>query len=741
MSTCRIQQAAGPGTSHPSRRTPPGRRRVLRAAVCAVLGALGAEALAQDAGGGGIEEVLVVARQRQESLQEVPISISAVGGESLRALHIDTLQEMEYSVPNLTFGETGTSGETHVGLRGIGDFSRNIGFDTRVGVYVDGVFVGQSLAVDQGLADIARVEVLRGPQGTLFGKNSSAGVINIITETPEIGTTSGELQLGGGNLDSRYGSAIVNLPLGTMAALRVSVVAQNQDGYVDNLHNGDELMSSNHRQARARLRLQPSDALDIVLSADMRDQDNDILFLEPDASYEQAAGNPAASSRYKVDQDGPLKDYNDSHGLSLNIDYTLGNGYVLTAITGYRESERKVGSDEDATAAYALNAQWFKDDFEHFTQEVRIASPATDAFNYVAGVYYFDQQATQHRDVLIGPGFGAPADTLGGSSDGTVDTTAWAVFLNATVDITERLSASGGVRWTDEEKDASFDQFTLAAFGLANFTGYSDDIDDSNVTATASLHYAFTDAVQGYVSYSRGQKSGGWNADYVGSVADLPFKEETVDSFEVGLKSDLLDDRLRLNIAAFHAEYDDFQVFQFQFNGATTNLIVSNAAEVTTEGVEIEGIARLGENFDLAYGLGYAKAEFDDFPGGAVDAGGNPVNVAGNSLPRAPKVTSSLSARYHLDMGAVNGVAVLNYTYRDKQYFNPDNLPRSRQDGYSLLNASLELNYGEQWSLSVWGRNLRDEEYRNMAGVSFLGVPFSLWSQPRTYGADVTYRF
>ena len=163
----------------------------------------GAPAWSQEAADEGlIDEIVVTARHRAENIQSVPISMTAVSGTAINEARINTLQELEHSVPNLVFGETGTSGETHIGIRGIGDFSRNIGFDTRVGVYIDGVFAGQSLAVDQGLADIAQIEVLRGPQGTLFGKNSSSGAINIITNKPEIGETSGELRVGAGNLEN-----------------------------------------------------------------------------------------------------------------------------------------------------------------------------------------------------------------------------------------------------------------------------------------------------------------------------------------------------------------------------------------------------------------------------------------------------------------------------------------------------------------------------------------------------------
>lgn len=711
-----------------------------------VLALIGTPALAQEAGDGeAIEEIVVTARHRAENIQAVPISMSAVGGRALEEARINTLQGLEHSVPNLVFGETGSSGETHIGIRGIGDFSRNIGFDTRVGVYIDGVFAGQSLAVDQGLVDIAQVEVLRGPQGTLFGKNSSSGAINIISNRPVIGETDAEIRLGAGNLDTATGQVVLNLPLGDSMAARVAFLTQQQDGYIDNLFNGHKLMSSDHSIGRVQLRYEPSDNLDVNFSFDFRTQDNDLLFLEPDASFENSVGNPAAAPVLVVDQDADLIDDNSGSGAGLSIDYTLDNGHVLTSITGFRTVDRKVGSDEDATRVFTLDARYFEDDFDHFTQEFRLASPGDGQFRYVLGAFYFDQQAKTDRVVALGPGFGGPPEGVDAAiQDSAVDTTNYAVFVNGNYDLSDRWTISGGLRYTNEEKDASINQFVFPGFGLAELIEESFNRDEDYVTATLNLQYQATDDVLTYFTYSNGYKAGGFNVDLVPTIDDLRFEEETVDSFEVGVKSDLFDRKLRLNVTAFRAEYDDYQVFQFRFDpfSGTTALLISNAASVTTQGLEIEGIARISDAFELSYGIGFTDAEFDDFPGGAVDPNtGDPLNVAGNTLPRAPDVTANLSARYQFVVGSAGGIASVGYTYRGEQYFNPDNRENSRQGAYGLLNASLDLDINENWSIGIWGQNLTDELYRGMRGVSFLGIPFSLYMQPRTYGAEVAYRF
>ncbi len=685
-----------------------------------------------------IDEIVVTARQRSETLQQVPIAISALTSQALEEGGFDTLKKIEFSVPNLVFGETGSSGETHIGMRGIGDFSRNVGFDTRVGVYIDDVFIGQSLAVDQSLVDIAQIDVLRGPQGTLFGKNTSSGVISIATNRPELGSTQAEVTAFLGSRNTRNGSIVANLPLGDRSAARISFMGQQQDGHVENLTSGKDLMSNDHYQGRGRLLFQPSNQLDLDLSVDYGKQNNDTVFLEP-------VDDPFAPRRRQVAQDGPLIDQNTRWGAGLKADYLFLDGaldgFALTAISGFRHAERKVGSDEDASPEYGLHVAFFEDEFQHFTQELRLASPEHLPFRYVVGGYYFRQSAEQSRQALFGPAFGAPEDTLAARGGAKVDTEAWAGFVNANYDLTPAVTLTAGLRYTREEKDLTVSQFG-APVGLADFFGFTDSFTDHSLTATVNAFYQATDDVGLYAAWSRGHKSGGWNVDFIAATDFLPFDEETVDSFEIGARMDLFDRRLRLNITAFRAEYDDFQVFQFQQVGPSTLLRVSNAAEVVTQGVEFEGIARLTDAFEVSYALGYADAEFDDFPGGATDDAGVPVNIAGNQLPRAPKLTSSVTARYNFPVGELGtGRLVVNYTRRGKQFFNPDNRDGTRQDTFGLLNASLEVDLRDSWTLFVRARNLTDKDYRVNRGVSFLGIPFDLWAPPRTWSLGATYRF
>lgn len=681
---------------------------------------------AETANGHVLEEVVVTARHREESLQELSISASALSGDFLREAGVNRTRDLEYMVPNLVFGNTGTDGETFVGIRGVGDFSRNIGFDTRVGVYIDQVFVGQSLAINQAMVDVDRVETLRGPQGTLFGKNTSSGVISIVSKQPEP-ELGGWLELDVGNYDSAGLSGALNVPLNDTTAVRGSFIVKEQDGYVDNLYNGKELLSQDFWGARINLINHTSDALTIKASADYYHSEPNILFLEPTLALIDGAPKP-----YEVNQDVDLQDDSDSGGASLTIDYEMANGYILTAITGYRFSERNTNSDEDASPADLLYARLFHDEFDQFTQEVRLASPANDRYDFVVGAYVFVQDAESRRDAFGGVDFGGPF--LAALTVADVDTESYALFINGNYHINDAWSINAGLRLNEERRDVSFDQAATAFFGPVTL---DDSESDSDVNATLSIKYHFSESIAFYAAYSRGTKSGGWNLDFVPN-ADIAFDGETVDSFEIGFKSEWWDRRIRLNGATFYATYEDFQVFQFQDTALGTNLVLTNAGEVTSKGIELELTALPTDQLMITAGVGYTDASFDEFRNG----GGIGVHFDGNDLARAPEWTGNFTAQYSQPISVGELQFRYEYSYRGDQYFNPNNFDDNFAEAYGLSNASIKwLSEDEAWQITAWGRNLADKRYLHNRGVSFLGIPFDLYGQPRTYGVTLRRDF
>jgi len=670
-----------------------------------------------------LEEITVTARHREESLQDLSISASAISSDTLRDAGVNRTRDLEYMVPNLVFGNTGTDGETFVGIRGVGDFSRNIGFDTRVGVYLDGVFVGQSLAINQAMADVDRVETLRGPQGTLFGKNTSSGVISIVSTAPsqELG---GFVEVEAGDYNNIGASAAINIPLSDTMAARASFVVKEKDGYVDNLYNGKDLLSQDFWGARVKLLSTPSDQLSMTFSADYYKSQPNILFLEPtDATID------AAPKAFEVNQNVDLHDNNDSGGASATVEYEFENQFLLTSISSYRFSERNTNSDEDASPADVLYVNLFHDEFQQFTQEFRLASPSNEDYDYVLGAYLFSQKAESERDAIGGVDFGGPF--LAALTEARVDTDTFAVFANGNYYLNESWSLNGGLRYNTEDREVDFDQANTAFFGAVTV---DDSESASDVNLTMSIKYTHSDELNIYAAYSRGSKSGGWNLDFVASD-DIAFDGETVDSMELGFKSEIFDHRVRLNGAIFYAEYEDFQVFQFQDTDLGTNLALTNAGKVSSKGMELELTAVPSANLFITAGVGYTDASFDEFRNG----GGLGVHFDGNKLARAPEWTGSLSAQYtqSFTSGELNYRA--EYSYRDEQYFNPNNFEDNHADGYGLANASVKwVAEGDAWELSLWGRNLADKRYSQNSGVSFMGVPFDLYGEPRTYG--LTFR-
>jgi len=670
-----------------------------------------------------LEEITVTARHREESLQDLSISASAISSDTLRDAGVNRTRDLEYMVPNLVFGNTGTDGETFVGIRGVGDFSRNIGFDTRVGVYLDGVFVGQSLAINQAMADVDRVETLRGPQGTLFGKNTSSGVISIVSTAPsqELG---GFVEVEAGDYNNIGASAAINIPLSDTMAARASFVVKEKDGYVDNLYNGKDLLSQDFWGARVKLLSTPSDQLSMTFSADYYKSQPNILFLEPtDATID------AAPKAFEVNQNVDLHDNNDSGGASATVEYEFENQFLLTSISSYRFSERNTNSDEDASPADVLYVNLFHDEFQQFTQEFRLASPSNDEYDYVLGAYLFSQKAESARDAIGGVDFGGPF--LAALTEARVDTDTFAVFANGNYYLNESWSLNAGLRYNTEDREVDFDQASTAFFGAVTV---DDSESASDVNLTMSVKYTHSDELNIYAAYSRGSKSGGWNLDFVASD-DIAFDGETVDSMELGFKSEIFDHRVRLNGAIFYAEYEDFQVFQFQDTDLGTNLALTNAGKVSSKGMELELTAVPSANLFITAGVGYTDASFDEFRNG----GGLGVHFDGNKLARAPEWTGSLSAQYtqSFSSGELNYRA--EYSYRDEQFFNPNNFEDNHASGYGLANASVKwVAEGDAWELSLWGRNLADKRYSQNSGVSFMGVPFDLYGEPRTYG--LTFR-
>ncbi|MEH6489364.1 TonB-dependent receptor [Hyphomonas oceanitis] len=750
-----------------------------------------------------LQEVVVTATRRAEKLSEVPISMSVVGAGDIEQTSVRELSELTGTIPNVSISGHNDF-RSVITIRGVGSASRNIGFDSRVGVYVDGVYMGQSPAVNQELLDLERVEVLRGPQGMLFGKNTVAGAISLVTKKPT-NEFSGKLSASLGNFNSREIQGMVNVPLAENLAAKVSVSKTDRDGYIKNIITGNDLDSKDVLAYRAQLRYDPTDKFEVNFAYDGLQADNKILVGEPLTDMLGTRPAPIAPKKREVAFDFDPQEDRDVSGAMLDAEYKLDSGFALKSITGYRDTDAFYMNATDYSPVSIIYVE-YSDKFEQLTQEFQLISPANERLTYMAGLYYYKQDADTERNVTLGDDFNetfiaqavAPsvAPLLGldpsnlteaqlaliagavgfgpeGSvvfNSGTVATESYAAYLNGSFDITDRWTLGFGGRYSVEDKDVNwlFDGRNSGVFNLGS-TNYDpatpsvapspliNSRQDTFFSPAISLSYALSGDANVYAKYSSGYKSGGFNLDFINKLelaanSGLEFGKETVDSYEAGLKSTLLGGRMTLNLAAFLSEYDDYQVNQFvDLGGGRTSIRITNAAKVITKGIEADFNFQATENFGVQGTLGILNAEFDSFP----DGGTFGEDASGKKLPNAPEITASISGTYMRDLPALSSslLARLDVTYSDGYFTTIDNikyvdLPSGDRVPFGYIAELTQLNgrigllrNKEDFEVYLWGRNLTDEDAIVDDFRDFFGTLVNHPNIGRTYGIELVAKF
>ena len=709
-----------------------------------------------------LEEITVTARKRSESLQETPISVTAFSADDIDERGARSFVDVLTFIPNVST----TNG---LQIRGISYNQRNVGIEAGAGVYVDGVLTGRAQTFDQDLTDIERVEVLRGPQGTLFGKNSIAGAVNIVTRLPSQ-EFEGRALVDVGNQERRRGELMLNTPLGDAAALRVSGFYSSLGGYIRNMFDGDEYGRTDSRGARMALLIDPTPDLRVVLRADY------LRELERTPWPESGSGvDPQRPPPRPVVAPGPYtsmfnllpEQRRELKGFSGTVEYQINETMSFTSITAYRRNTDADRSDEDNSALDRISIDW-KDEQKQTTQEFRLTGTAWSRVDYVAGLYYFKQDAfTQHTGnlgadfaipipggFLVPPGMQKPI-----TPRGDIDTEAYAAFFDTTIAVTDKLDVLAGLRYTEEDKDIVFG-INTSTEALPLFypvpTG-TDSSSDSDLSPTIGLRYQFSDELNAYVKYAKGFKSGGWNADFVsrtpgGTAPIVPsffFEPEEAAAYEVGFKAELFDRRLRLNTAVFYTDYTNLQVAQFfginleDDGGALA--VTANAGSATIKGVELEVAAQPSDTLSVSAGVGYQSAEYDDFAN--IDGVGG--NASGKRFAGVPRLTGNASVSYALPLQSSAQIKTrIDYSYRGSGYGDVQNTPRLETAGFGIVNARLGYaSPDERWEATLWARNLLDKEYvqakANEAFAVVQSSPVTTYSygRPRTYGLEIQVNF
>lgn len=682
-----------------------------------------------------VDEVLVTAQMREESAQNIPLAIGVYDKQLVERLGASSLTEMENAIPSLNFGSGDRNTRGEITIRGVGDYARNIGTNARVAVYVDGVLTGRSSSFDQGLLDVAHIEVLRGPQGTLSGTNALAGAINIITQKPE-DTFNAELLTNAGNYGLAAVSGKINVPLSDELFASLLLGTSEQDGYIRNLTLDRELQGANRDTAKLKFRYVGVDQLIVDIGFDyLKDKDK--------STNAEALANGAfngftlAPDPFVVAHNADEFEQRELKGATIEATYETPENYKWTSITGFRSNEFRELSEEDYSP-FNVAVSIFDEQSDQISQEIRLASPKSESWDYVVGTYFLDQDISTERQAITGPVFLlAPNGRVQTPASAEVESAS--VFLHGNYYFDTRWSLTAGVRYVNETKSIDYSSIDSTKMFI-NASHLADQKTFNEWLPKLGLNFQISPDALFYTSVARGYKSGGWNADFITTLENFQFDPEYAMNYEAGVKSLFFDRRLTVNVSTFVTKFDDFQVFQFLPTQATNGTVLSltNAGQVTSKGVELDISAALTEHLQFSVNTAFTSARFDKFKNG----GGIGKDYDDHYLPYAPKNNYFVALDYTRPVfGEADIYAHVDYGYTDDYFSNPNNLPGNKIPGRSLTNARLGIKVDDSWNISLWVKNLADDTSLRQKSVSFLGVPRGVYNSPRTYGLELKYRF
>ncbi|MCZ8130808.1 MAG: TonB-dependent receptor [Steroidobacteraceae bacterium] len=713
-----------------------------------VIACLPATAEAAEGASAGLTEVVVSAQRTQESLQDVPVSVTALSAEDLARRQVTNTLDVISQVPNLV-GSTnvGLGSATAFFLRGVGQDESLSTSDPAVGTYVDGVYVARQINNNAFLYDVERIEVLRGPQGTLYGRNTSGGAVKIITKKPER-ETSGYVDLAYGDYERTEAKAMFNAPLSDSLAVRLNAFWMDQgEGFIKNLTTGEEDWAPEGVGARAQVRWQPSDAVDFTLAVEWAD--------------EEGTGFIGSDANRNTDRDfftvvSGLRDQfaeTDQVAVTLNGTFTLG-GVSVESVTGWRDLNQRFLLDlsDDPVPQYVLPHD---SNHKQLSQEFTF-SGEVGALDWVGGVFYMQEEnRSEIGDELFLFGGVVAANFRRRLLN---DTDSWGVFAQGTWNFTDRLAATVGGRYTEEKKDVDITQFFVAPplgarqpggsgypgrtgtlVPLWNTTairanGTPSDVTFSEFTPKFGLEFAQTDSLLWFASYTEGFKSGGWNARVTDPADFVLFRPETVKSYEVGVKSQWVDDRLRANVTVFRADYDDFIITALNQQG---RFVTVNAAEARIEGLEAEVLFRATPQLDLFANLGTMDGEYlslvgADFP-------------LSNEIKRTPDLSWQIGFDLDIPAPALGGefFSTATYSHQDEYYNGLRNAPVELAPATDLLDFT--LGYAPEdgrWQVAASCKNCTDEQYfHSTLNFGQLGFATQFPGLPRTWRLSFRYNF
>lgn len=714
----------------------------------------------------GLEEITVTARRRDENIQDVPASVSALSAGDLERRFDSDVRDFAGASPNIVIDDTqqGPGGVAAIYIRGIGVGDVEKSVDPAVGVVFNDIYIGQSSGSLLKAIDIDRVEVLRGPQGTLFGRNATGGVINLARSRPTYDLT-GKARATYGRFNTSKVEGVASTGLSDNVAVKVSGAYEKSDGYIYNNFYKQPGQRSEFFAVSGALLFEPTDNLDIQVSYDHQNTKQDPpqtfgvnkptdLFSAAYAQGSPAPGVPTSGDRYVSLSNGPL-DKNASFKLDMAVakaTYDVGSDIQLDYILGWLKTDEKITQDFDASPFTLYHtdrpARW-----RQTTNELRLTKGGSGPVTFVLGAYWWDSQYTINLKNYIG--FAGPP-LLTSATDVTQTNESWAIYGEGDYDLTEKLTLTIGARFTKDKKSSIVNDLPVKIYAtlieanpIVTLPGnivMAKPVDESwkKFTPRVSLRYELSDDTMVYGLWSRGYRGGGFNGRPATlSAATVPYDPETLDNYEVGFKSEFADNRVRLNGSAFIMKYKDMQQdLDVPAPGTSTgreNRTI-NASSADFKGVELDLTAQLSDGFTLNGNLGYLDAKYKDFFGDIYSTG-TPVDASFLKIRRAPKWTGSLGGTYEADIGNdasawISGIV----RYIGGHEITFLNNPNLRNDGQFLVDASINARLN-QTTVSLFGKNLANEK-----GWTIGYDVQNIWSYgaprpSRTWGIAVTQSF
>jgi iron complex outermembrane receptor protein len=704
-----------------------------------------------DDAGNKLGDIVVTAQKRAENVQDVPVAVTAMGGENLLNRQVSDLLSLSQNMPNVNFGQN--LGQARIAIRGLGLNVVNPGVEGRVAFHLDGIYISRPGAILGTFFDVDRIEVLRGPQGTLYGRNAVGGSVNLVTRNP---TTeySGFAEATVGNYDRVTLEAGVGGPISDTISFRIAGQTNDRGGYGKNVVTGDDIDDLKTRAVRGKIDIHPSDAFNLLLSADYARQD------DHSGAYHYAGqiipgtvtsgvalgGNLPNNPARNLATEAPVGFETELYGFGATANLELSDDLTLTSVTGYRRSSVRLQSDIDLTdgrfAPYDT-----REKSRQFSEELRLTYHF-DKGNWIVGAYYFDEHIRtlllDPQDIRLLVPTAPPLFVNAYAAGGTLDTRSYAIFSQLDYNLTDQFSVTVGGRYnSDRKKVDEFLQFDLARPYNPNdpilpLATQQASRTFNSFTPKLGLQYKPNDDFMLFASWSKGFKSGSYNLGAVGPA----FKPEKLTAYEVGLKSDLADRTLRFNLSAFYYDYSDLQVNKT----LAQNVVIENAASAKLYGAEAEILFVPIEALRVDVNAAYTHSKYKDY---LTEDAARPalglIDLSGNKLEQAPEFSGTVGIEYAVPAAFGTVTPRVEMFYTSKVYFSQYNLDTVAEGSYALFNAFLNFKAGGNGLYgSLFVKNIGNitRIANAIPGSAIVNNPVqATYIPPRTYGLRVGYRF